>query len=241
MLYILHGDDYKKRGAKLGELVSFFLGKKPDTALVKISPENFARYDLDELALGQGLFEQKSVVVLDSLLENKEIKEAVLEKIPALASSDNIFIINERILGKGDLAALGKKAGKTQGFLIKEKPAKPTFNIFSLADAVGGRDKKRAWATLLRAFERGMEPEEIHGTLFWAVKNMLLVKEAKQATAESTGLKPFVLMKARSFSENYSKDELRNFSSRLVALYHDSHRGLGDFSVGLEKLILETI
>ncbi len=241
MLYVLHGDDFKRRAGKLEEMVSFFLGKNPNTSFVKVRAENFAAYDLDELALGQGLFAQKCVVVLDGLFENKEIKEAVAGKLPSLASSGNIFIVNERLLSKTDLSALEKRADKAQVFSAKEKTIRPAFNIFSLADAVGGRDKRRAWTLYLRAIENGSEPEEIHGTIFWQIKNMLLVKETARPTALTTGLKPFVLTKAKAFSDNYSKDELKHLSSRLVSLYHDSHRGIGDFSIGLEKLLLESL
>jgi len=241
MLYVLHGENFRGRADKLDELVSFFLAKKPNTALVKINQENFPQFNLDELCLTRGLFEQRSVVVLHDLISVPEIKEALLEKIPAVSESENIFILSEYSIGKGDESFLKKHAEKIQEFSSEEKPAPARFNVFTLADAVGLRDKKRAWVALLKAFENGLEPEEIHGTLFWQVKNMALVKEVKEATAESTGLKPFVLSKAKAFSGNYSNDELRGFSSRLVSLYHDSHRGMGDFAVGLEKLILETL
>lgn len=241
MLYILHGNDFNKRAKKLEELIGFFLAKKPGTTLSKINPENFARYDLGELAEGQGLFVQKCVVVLDGLLEDKEIKEIFLGKLKEMAESNNVFVVNERVLGKGDLSALVKKAEKVQEFLLEEKSMRPAFNIFSLSDAVGGREKRRAWALFLRAVENGSNPEDIHGAIFWQIKSMLLVKDAKQSTPESTGLKPFVFTKAKAFAGNYSKEELRGLSSRLVALYHDSHRGIGDFSVGLEKLILEAL
>lgn len=241
MLYILHGDDFLKRAKKLDEMVSFFLTKRPNTSFAKVNTETFGSYSLDELAEDQGLFENKCVVVLDGIFENKENKEIVLKKLGELGKSNNVFVINERALGKGDLTALEKHSEKIQEFVLKEKPVKAEFNIFSLSDAIGSRDKKRAWTLYLRALENGSEPEEIHGTIFWAVKNMALVKDAKQSTAESTGLKPFVLSKAKASSSNYSKKELNDFSSRLVSLYHDSHRGTGDFSTGLEKLILETL
>lgn len=241
MLYVLHGDDFAKRGKKLDELVQFFLGKKPNTTFIKVKAENFDSYNLDELAEDQGLFEQKCVVLIEGLFEDKEIKEVLIKKLQVLSKSGNIFILNERILSKGDLSVINKNSEKVQEFLLKEKMAQAPFNIFSLADAVGGREKKRAWTLYLKALENGSEPEEIHGTIFWAVKNMGLVKNASMVTAEDTGLKPFVFTKAKVFSDNYSKEELNNFSSRMVSLYHDSHRGLVDFSVGLEKLILETL
>lgn len=241
MLYILHGDDFIKRTKKLEDLVGFFMTKKPGTPLLKINAENFSQYNLEEIAVGRGLFEQKCVVVLDGLLEVKEIKELFLDQLKTLAESENFFVVNERTPGKVDLSVLIKKAEKVQGFSLKGNTTRPSFNIFSLSDAIGGREKKRAWALFLRAVESGSEPEEIHGTIFWQIKSMLLIKEARQPTPESTGLKLFVLSKAKSFADNYSRGELHKISSRLVALYHDSHRGIGDLSVGLEKLILEAL
>ena len=59
--------------------------------------------------------------------------------------------------------------------------------------------------------------EEQHGILFWQVKTMLLV-----ASGETKGLKPFVVSKARKFTQNYSDNELRRLSDKLVTIYHDA-------------------
>lgn len=241
MLYVLHGQDYKKRGRKLNELADFFISKSPDAVLVRVTPENLSRHDFNELAQGRGLFSERSVIILDGLLEEKENKEDLFNKIDLISASSNIFVVNERSIGKADEALLKKRAEKIQIFEQTQKYERSRFNIFSLAEAFGMRDKKRAWTIFLRAIENGSEPEEIHGTIFWQLKTILLVKSAERTTVETTGLKPFVLAKAKTFANNFSKEELHNISSRLVSLYHDSHRGRGDFSIGLEKLILETL
>lgn len=241
MLYVLYGSDFEKKAKKLNELVNFFLSKKPDASVSKISSDNFSKYNLEEMARGQGLFSEKSINVIDGILESKENKEFLFDKLDSLKDSPNIFIISERAIGKTDLTALTKKAEKVQEFDAVKIEKKPDFNIFSLADAIGMRDKKRAWTLLLRAFENGMEPEEIHGTVFWQFKNLLAVKNGGGTSAADMGMKPFVYTKAKSFSGNYSKEELENISLKLVSLYHDSHRGRTDFSAGLEQLILSAI
>jgi len=49
--------------------------------------------------------------------------------------------------------------------------------------------------------------EEVHGILFWQIKNMLLSFDAKDA--EAAGLNDFVFRKSLGFTKNYSYNELK--------------------------------
>ena len=153
-----------------------------------------------------------------------------------IAESPNVFIVLEGDVDKKTLLAITDVAEKVQLFENKEGKKKPEFNIFSLTDAFGRRDKKNLWVLYQKAVASGAVPEEIHGILFWQLKSMLLAVTAK--TAGEAGVAPFVFTKAKSFLKNYTPEELKTLSSKLVHMYHDAHRGIHDFEIALERLIL---
>lgn len=236
MLYFLYGSDRNKAREKSQELLLTLTKKKPDAELFRIDAENWNEVRLQELTLGQGLFNSSYIVHVVSLFENKEAKEIFLDHLEEIATSPNVFIMLEEEVDKKTLLAITEVAEKVQCFESKDGKKKPDFNIFSLTDAFGKRDKKRLWVLYQKAVSFGAVPEEIHGILFWQLKSMLIASTAK--TAGEAGVAPFVFSKAKSFLKNYSKEELEHFSSRLVRLYHDSHRGIHDFSIALERFIL---
>jgi len=115
--------------------------------------------------------------------------------------------------------------------------SKTDFNIFSLGDALGKRDRKNLWILYEKAIASGISPEEIHGTLFWQVKSMILSKSAKDA--EEAVLKPYVFKKSNSYAKNFTSEELFAISSKLVDIYHEARRGVHDFGIALELFILQ--
>ena len=248
MIYFLYGEDFQKSRNKLSELLQILARKKPNASVFKVDDENWSEAQSDEFIGGQGLFEKKYIVVLDKTFANKEAKEFVLEKLKEMKESDNIFILLEEKIDKASLTKIEKQAEKVQVFEKKDVPGRKfglegqkffslsEFNIFGIPDAFGRREKKDLWILYQKACQRNIATEEIHGLIFWQLKNMMIVNQLK--TPASSGLKPFVFQKAVSFSKNYSEEELRAMSSRLVDMYHDSRRGLTDFEVALEEFIL---
>ena len=90
------------------------------------------------------------------------------------------------------------------------------FDIFSLANALGKRDKKGLWVLYQKAKLNNIADEQIHGILFWKVKSMIL----------SAG------------RGAYSQDELKKLSNSLVNLYHDTRRGVHEMDSAMERFIL---
>lgn len=168
---------------------------------------------LQELAGGQGLFESKFIVTLKGLFSRKELAEPLSELLPSLVASQNVFIFVEGTLLKPILGAFEKAGAQIQTFASAPKERQ---NFFALADALAERDRKRLWVLYIKALRKGASPEEISGILFWKVKELF----------PSAGRGKF------------SVEEIRGFGKKLVALYHDSHRGLVDFETGLERFIL---
>ena len=196
---------------------------------VSFSPEAVAAY------LGSGdIFGKSYIIFLDRILSNKEAEEFFWDNLNDFCSSTNDFILfTEKLLA--DRIADIKEAG---GEIVNDKSIvfkKPeTFNIFALADSLIARDKKQLWVLYEKALRSGKTPEEISGTLFWQLKNMMLVQEGG-----GQGLSPFVKSKAKRAGEKYKATEIKKLSFDLVHLYHESRRkGLG-LEEKLEKFILE--
>jgi DNA polymerase III delta subunit len=242
MIYLLHGTDTDKSRAKMHEMTDSLKNKKPDAAFFKMDVEHWNLAELEEYCGGQGLFENKFIIVLDHLLDNEEIAPVLLEQIEVIAASPNIFIVLEGKLDKDALKKVEKNAEKVQEFeestaqKFARAKSKERFNVFSLAEALGKRDRKNLWVLYRRALREDISPEEIHGTLFWQAKSIALARQAK--SAKEAGMKDFTFSKAKGYAGNFSEKESDELLNRLVHISHDSRRGLSLISLALEELAL---
>lgn len=234
MLYFIHGTDAIKVSEKSTQLISGILVKKPDASVFKLNSENFQVAEFQELLVGQALFVQKYIVHISRILDEKEISEIILENLETMKNSEHIFIWTEGEVPLELLGQIKKVSEKVQEFNQRENLKKPVFNIFSLGDALGRRDKKNLWI-LYREALNFFAVEEIHGTLFWQMKSILI--STKGSVAE-TGLKPSVYNKSKSFAKNYSEEELGRFSSELMIISHEARRGHHNFETALERFCL---
>ena len=237
MLYILYGTDMRKAREKLNSLVGTLLARKKDAALIRVPLELFDPNQLTEYIGIQGLFVERSIIVFDSLFLDPANKDHIVKHAEELKQSDNVFIILEGNIDAKTLATLSKYAEKVQEFAAPPmKGHKPAFNIFLLSDALGERNKKKLWIMYQVGRTHNISDEEMHGILFWGVKNMLLSRGAKSPNA--AGLSPFVFRKASSYSKNYTEPELSLLSRKLMELYHEARRGAGPFDLLFEQFIL---
>ncbi len=237
MLYVIHGTDIDKAREKSHALFEALKSKKPDAAAGVITVDDITREKLDELTQTQGLFENKQILFMDRTLENKEIREVMLEKIDAIQESPNIFIFFEGKLTKEVLKKLEKRAEKITEYEAAEGKKKEAGGFFHLADALGSRDKKGLWVGVREALDSDAAAEEIHGILFWQAKSLALAEKTDSAT--QAGLNPFVFGKAKRYTSNFKEGEINKMLSQLVSMYHRAHRGEVDFEIELEKFALD--
>ncbi|PCI29011.1 hypothetical protein COB55_02985 [Candidatus Wolfebacteria bacterium] len=235
MLYFIHGTDVEKTRAKAHGIIDVLKKKKPDALFFRIDEGEMDEGTINDLIGGQGLFEKKYIVFLNTVCENAETKEILLKKLKEIQGSDNVFILLEGKLDAKTKSKIEKVAEKVQTYDADKKPIEK-FNIFSLTDALGKRNRRELWVLYHKARLRGSAPEEIHGILFWQIKTMLLA--AQSANANEAGLKPFVYGKATGFLSYYSLDELKKLSQDLVVLYHNARRGIGMLDTSLERFVL---
>jgi len=237
MLYFIHGTDKDKARQKANDLVAALQKKKPDASFFKLTSENWSEGSFEEYIGGQGLFENKYIVLVDGLFGDKVTKEFISKRLKEIKESQNVFIFREGEVDKATLTKIEKNAEKVQEFGTGEaKGKKQEFNTFSLTDALGRRDKKQLWVLYHMAKQANVEDEQIHGVLFWQVKNMMLAQKTQNAA--EAGLNPFVFSKAQGFARNFRDGELAKMSGELVSLSHEARRGAHDFDVALERWIL---
>ena len=236
MIYFLYGTDTHKARKKLHELLSLAEKKRPGSEIFKITTENWSEGQFDELLVSQGLFEQKYTVVLDNLFEKKDIKNYVMEKLENLKDSEQIFLILEGTIDAASLKKIEKVTKQSQEF-VKKEDKKSSLNIFYITTGLIEKDKKTLWISYTDLLRKGAGPEELHGILFWQVKNMILASRGKDAS--EAGLSPFVYKNALNGARKYKTEELKEMSSGLVDMTHRVRQGEGELEIMLEKWILE--
>ncbi|MFH0755417.1 MAG: hypothetical protein V1910_01995 [bacterium] len=246
MIYFYYGTDIETARKKVKMTIDFLFSKKPNVTLIEIRDEILSQNKIIELVGGQTLFSNKYIVFLYKTFDNKENKELILKNIKEFADSNNIFIFAEGKIDKISLTKIEKNAEKIQKFIKAEKLLNKKealtlkgekIDFFEFADAFGKRDKKKLWILYQDALAEQVPAEEVHGIFFWQIKNILLARKCK--TAEEANMKAYPFQKACEYSKNYKENELENFSSKLVHMYHEAHRGNENFHISLEKFILE--
>lgn len=241
MLYLFYGDKTKGK-EKVSKLIDDFKKKRPESDVYRISPENFDEANLDDLIGGQMLFADKFLVICDGIAGGENSRGFIFEKLKDISASKNFFFFIEEELEENDLEKIKKNAEKAFEFKKDLQVKKYAgFNIFSISDALGEKDKKKLWILLNKAEKEGVSAEEVFWKLVWQVKNMLLGKTAEEKgdrAVEKLKMSPFVLGKAKRYSKKFSKSELLGLYGDLVRLYHDGRRRVGDFNILVEKFIL---
>lgn len=235
MLYVIYGTDTHKARAKLHDLLDLAKKKRPEAELFKLTTENWSEGQFDELLVAQGLFEQKYTTVLDNLFEKKDLKNYVMDRLEEMKESEQIFLMLESSIDAASLKKLEKFSEKVQEF-EKREDKKPNINIFSITDGLVQKDKKKLWISYVDLLGKGAVAEEVHGILFWQVKNMILASRA--GSAGETGLSPFVYKNALTGARNYKNEDLQKMSSELVDMTHRVRQGQGELEIMIEKWVL---
>jgi hypothetical protein len=98
------------------------------------------------------------------------VREELLDFAEALAESPHTFIFEEEKLLKGPTSTL-TKAGAT---IVESKVPKKEyrFDQFGVASALGARDRKALWLSLVAALRAGEKAEALGGLLAWKARQM---------------------------------------------------------------------
>ena len=237
MIYLVFGNDVKTRSKNRDDVYSTLNKQNKNFVTIFHNDTNTSIDDLQNLSTTTSMFGEKYIIECQHLLGIPDFEEWILENISKLESSSNIFFFIESQPLTKDVVTKFKKHGEVVGEGEKVTKQSQRFNVFSISDAFIQKDKKKAWMLYRSAIDNGIDPREISGILFWAVKNLILVEKSKNQT--EAGLNPFVYKKTQSVLPKWKKEELDKCAMDLVHLYHDSQFGKTDFVNTFEKFVLK--
>lgn len=181
-----------------------------------IGDNNVSKSSIMSCCYGIDLFNQSSFVLLDNIFNEGDINFST-EDLNSLKESKTLFVFKENKL-LVTLQNKYKKYGEIKIFEEKKTTQTPQFNIFSITDAFANKEKILTWTLYNQGIKEGIEGEALAGILFWKIKTMLL-----------------------NGSNVFSKNDLKQQSSKIISLYHKAHRGELDLSLGLEQFILASL
>jgi len=209
MLYFFSGTDTEKVREKL------------DAALAKISGAEIIRItdahslaDLEAALSGSGLFGGERVAVLDNVLSNEEMKSILLTRLPFISKQADKVLLYESAPDAATRRSLEKYAEKSERYDSPKKEKKDNF--FLLVNALQQGKKKDLWVLLQREFALGKAPEAVHGSLFWAAKQMVL---------KSSG----------------NNEKAKKLVADLSELPHEARRNGFDLEYALEHFVLSRV
>ena len=228
MLFLLSGNK-KERKEQINQIIIEHGGAP--SAVNRINFEDLsADQELSDLVVTQaGLFGDKEFFVLSDMARELALRDLLAE----YAESPNIIIFSEATITKKILGEFERVEFSYHELSPEPKEQKSSFNVFSLADALGNRDKKNLWL-LYRQALRNSSTEEINGILLWQLKNMALVASSKEIPA---GMKPFVFSKNQRFVKNYSLAEIKGLIKKFTQAFHNRDV-YNTLDVQVEKIIL---
>ena len=158
MIYIYSGNDIKNKNLEIKKI-----SKNKEIFFVTEKEKIFEYLD------AQNLFGEYPCVILDGFFDNKIsfLKKEILE----LKESKTVFIFKEDSFNSLNLK-------KYKDFILfnsfeKKEIKENKMNIsFEVANAFGVKDKMKTWILFNQAIEKGVEPEQITGILFWKIKSL---------------------------------------------------------------------
>ena len=233
MLYLFNGNDEVLVRAKARAHALSLQGENCD--FLVLESDTFSSATFDESFFAQSFFGTSYVVFCDNVFENKEALGFFEEFGDEIVKSSNNCVLAEKTLPVALQTKFKKAGAKIFDFKVEKKDERK-FNTFALGDALGMKDKKNLWILFAQARELGLEGEEICGVLFWQIKNILLAGTTK--TSIEAGISEYPYKKAKSFSKVWKREELQSSLISLTKMYHDAHRGKGDFMNRLEIFVL---
>ena len=243
MIYLFTGTDHARAYHTFTRYLAIMREKQPSATVLTFAPDNFDQGQFEEALFGQSLFLNKHIVAARRLSENDLAGQFVLENIEAIAESSSAFLFYEPLdpargkpVRENELAQALTKVAKDVKVFNQPAVASPDFNIFSLTNDLGARDRERLWLDYHRALRARVEPLDVFWKLLWQVKSMIIASRAKDIT--KTELKPAVAARAARASRNFKPEELTAMLTELTAMYHETFLKSDDFNFRLEKFIL---
>ncbi len=233
MLQLFIGEDTQKARKDAKESFERAKGEYPEALISAYSDVSFDPDNAKDSFVSENLFGGINILYFDGILDDPEGESFYRNTIQ---DTMHLVIIREKTMPK-DLLLFFQRIAEIKEYPLQKKVEKRD-NGFAIADAVGARDKKRAWVEFEKLRRHGPQMEEVHGTIFWAFKSMHIALTLPKPEALATGMKEFTYRNYYGFAKKYLKKELEDKLSELKDMYHMGHRGEGELEVLIEQFLL---
>lgn len=233
MLTVFYGNDQIKVRSEAHKYIDSLV--KTGQTVVRIESDNYEAGQLLNLSSATVLFGVSPIYLIDTLSNQADSYEELLETLESLATSTENFVVIEKDLNASDKKHFAKQTDNLNEY--KKAGVETRFNVFAMAEALVNKDKRQLWVLLQEAKRNGLSAEEIIGTLWWQLKTLRLATLTK--SAEEAGVKDFPYNKAKRALKNFKDGEIESLSFKLLNLYHDGHRGECDIDLALEEWVLK--
>ncbi|MEI6316594.1 MAG: hypothetical protein WCO65_02610 [bacterium] len=237
MLTILLGQNLEARAARLEKILS----KERDSGsdVVFYTDVNFNKEEIIFATNSVSLFGKKNIFVLTGVYDNTETRVGLEEIIEHACESTDNFILCEKVI----LAPFIKKATKhgavIENFDEAKNIKKETYNPFAFTDAYCEKKRSIAWALYTEGISTGIDPYELHSKIFWATKNMIIIKLAK--SVDESGINPYVYAKTKKSAEKFTLEELEKNLITLTNLFHETIFSGANLETALESFVLRSL
>lgn len=202
MIYILHGSNTSESRQALVELKS----KYDSSAIITLEGKKLDKERLLRASESRSLFSPRSLVVIEKIPDMRRAR-FLLEILNNLSeATDIVFWIDEELKTSHSLLKFITEA-RGRIFNFKEKIPK---NIFPFLDALGFKNRKRAFLELHRLLNEGESSVYLHLMITYQIRNLLRAK-----LGSTKGIHPFVVTKLKNQVNNFKEQELMAIYRKL--------------------------
>lgn len=194
MLFLLHGSDTSSSRQALLDLKKNYT---PDSINV-FDAKNFDPHELVRVCETPAMLSDRRLVILEGKFSLSTVNDQ-LSTVPP--TTDLVFWTEEELKPSSKLVKLVRDSGG-QIRLFKEKIPK---HVFGFLDALGYKNKKKAFLELHRLLDQGDAPLYLLTMIVWQVRNLLRTQSAK---GKVQSLHPYVFRKLKQQVKNFTADEL---------------------------------
>lgn len=195
MLYLLHGENTTASRQALIDLKKAY---SPDS----ISTFDAKNLDADEFVRTSetlSMLSEKRLIIIEGKPNASTMEQFSNETISGTA--DIIFWVGDELKASDKLVKLVKGLdGQIRAF--KETIPK---NVFGFLDALGYKNKRRAFLESHRLLDGGQAPLYLLTMITWQIRNLL---KAKLQSPDAKKMNPYVLRKVQNQIRNFEEEEL---------------------------------
>lgn len=238
MIRVYLGNDTEKSRTLLSRAISDFTQSFPLGVISRFDADHAERGAILDSLSGESLFGGRSLIILDGLGEAAESSQILTDILPMAKESHNdIYIIENKPHKdvRAKIEAVVEKKNITQSDKVAQRE---NGGVFLLGDAFQEKNKKKLWMDYSRLLREKHAPEELHGILWWAAKNLYIAKNFSGFEAKRAGVGDYPYQKAHRMKDKWSDEEIRGLLGVLKDIVHDRGKGSGDVGLRIERMIL---